>query len=173
MILVIIGYMGCGKSSVGKRLAVHLGYDFKDLDAQIESEEANTISEIFSTKGEIYFRKKENSTLKDLIKTSENLVIALGGGTPCYGDTMNFLASNTKIISVYIKTPLEVLTTRLYSEKSKRPVIAHIEKKEDLKDFIRKHLFERSFYYNKASKVIDANEDSVETIAEKIVAGLF
>lgn len=173
MILVLLGYMGCGKSSVGRQLAVHLGYEFIDLDVQIEKEEARTISEIFSEKGEIYFRKKENNTLKYLINTSENLVIALGGGTPCYSDTMNFLNSNPGTISVYIKTPLEVLTNRLYTEKSKRPVIAHIEKKEDLMDFIRKHLFERSFFYNQASLVIDAKDTSVEAIAKMIIARLF
>ena len=165
--------MGCGKSSVGKQLAANLGYEFKDLDTQIEEEEAKTISEIFLEKGEIYFRKKENKTLKHLINTSKNLVIATGGGTPCYNDTMNFLTSNPGIISVYIKTPLDVLTDRLFTEKSKRPIIAHLENKEVLTDFIRKHLFERSFYYSEASMIIDAQDASIETIAEMIVARLF
>ena len=173
MKIVLIGYMGSGKSSVGKQLAATLGYNFVDLDAQIEREETKTISEIFSEKGEIYFRKKENSVLKRFVNSTENLVLASGGGTPCYGDAIDFLTYKEKTITIYLKSSLDILTNRLFSERAIRPLISYIEDKDTLKDFIRKHLFERSFYYNQAKIVVNTDDTSIENIVEVIVSGLF
>ena len=83
MKIVLIGYMGSGKSAVGKQLASKLQILFKDLDNEIEILEGNSISQIFSDKGEIYFRKKEREILTDILTTEKNLVLATGGGTPC------------------------------------------------------------------------------------------
>ena len=94
--------MGSGKSSVGKQLASTLNYGFIDLDAQIEMKESMTISEVFSEKGEIYFRKKEIQVLNDLILSDKQSIIATGGGTPCYGNVMNFLTSEEKVITIYL-----------------------------------------------------------------------
>ena len=83
----LIGYMGSGKSTVGEKLAAKLNYDFIDLDKLIESDYKQTIPEIFSTKGEKEFRAMEHNTLKRLLE-KDNLVIACGGGTPCYYNSM-------------------------------------------------------------------------------------
>ena len=165
--------MGCGKSSVGSQLAKKLSYKYIDLDNQIEQVEGRSISEIFKQKGEIYFRKTENRTLKDTIDSTENLVISTGGGTPCYGDTMAYLLNCDKCITIFLKTSLSQLADRLFSEKQHRPLIAHIEDRHTLEDFIRKHLFERSYYYSQANLIVDTGDASVEEIVEQIIVKLF
>tara|TARA_R110000772_G_scaffold158193_1_gene269436 strand:+ start:68 stop:589 length:522 start_codon:yes stop_codon:yes gene_type:complete len=173
MKLVLIGYMGSGKSTVGMELARAIGYKFIDLDKHIELLEDKPISEIFKEKGEIYFRKLENRILKDLVSSENNVLISTGGGTPCYGNTMEFLSSQEETVTIYLKTSLTVLVDRLFTEKENRPLIAHIDDKTALIDFIRKHLFERSFYYNQAKLNIDTENASVGRIVEKIVSNLF
>ena len=165
--------MGSGKSSVGKALAASIGYNFFDLDSQIEFIEEKSISKIFYEKGEIYFRKRENLILKELMTSETNVVLAAGGGTPCYGDSMDFLLRQEETITIYLKASLSFLTDRLFQEKLNRPLIAHIDTKEILMDFIRKHLFERSYYYNQASLKIDVENVSVAELVKKITMALF
>lgn len=165
--------MGSGKSAVGIDLAVTLGYQFIDLDRHIELLEEASISEIFKEKGEIYFRKMENRILKELLSSETKVLISTGGGTSCYGDTMSFITNQKDTVAIYLKVSVAVLVDRLFAERSKRPLIAHISDKTDLNDFIRKHLFERSFYYNQATFNIDAENGSVKKIAEKIISILF
>ncbi|MGO3183510.1 MAG: shikimate kinase [Aequorivita sp.] len=173
MKIVLIGYMGSGKSSVGKKLAEVLKISFKDMDAEIEKEEGDSISEIFSKKGEIYFRNMENKTLKKLLSEPESYVLATGGGTPCYGDNMAAMASKEDVMTVYLKTPLEVLTSRLFLEKDKRPLLAHLKTEEDLNDYIRKHLFERVYDYNQSKFIVENDADDIQDTVEKIVFKLF
>ncbi|WP_452224330.1 shikimate kinase [Lacinutrix chionoecetis] len=172
MNIVLIGYMASGKSFIGKELAKVLGFKFIDLDDVIELKEKRSLSEIFSESGEIYFRKKEKQYLDSLLKTSINSVISLGGGTPCYFNTMDSLISKPKIKTVYLNVSIPVLVDRLREEKSKRPLIAHIKSDELLTEFIGKHLFERALFYNKAAYTINANRN-VNEIVEDIVLQLF
>ena len=173
MKIVLIGYMGSGKSRVGKMLSEKLQYLFKDLDEVVESSEENTIQDIFSLKGEIYFRKKEASILDNLLKLDEDIVLATGGGTPCYGTTMTDLNALEEVITIYLKTSLDTLTQRLFVEKNNRPLISHLQTTEELNDFIRKHLFERSYFYNQATMVIDTENAEAEDVVERIVLQLF
>src|SRR5690606_13294574 len=173
MKIVLIGYMASGKSFVGKKLAAVLGIPFKDLDAEIENQEGKSIPKIFSEKGEIYFRKVENEALKQIISKAEDFVLATGGGTHCYGNSMDLILSQKDVLSIYLKTPLDVLVARLLSEKENRPVVAHLDTEEKLNDFIRKHLFERSYYYNQAALIIDNGNESVNDTVEKIILKLF
>ncbi|GAA0727149.1 shikimate kinase [Aquimarina litoralis] len=173
MNIVLLGYMGCGKSSIAKALAGKLKMNSIDLDDYIEDQENKTITQIFADQGEIYFRKRENKYLKQLLETHTNHIISLGGGTPCFAGNMDLLKDNNHNKSVYLKTSLEELVDRLFLEKEKRPLIAHITLKEDLKDFIRKHLFERSFYYNQAAYIVSTDEKTVEEIALEIESTLF
>jgi shikimate kinase len=99
-------------------------------------------------------------------------VLATGGGTPCYGDSMMFLSSQKDVKTIYLKASLDILTARLEEEKEHRPLLAHLKTKEDFNDFIRKHLFERSFYYNQSNFIIDNNDTVAETL-EKIILKLF
>ncbi|SRX55561.1 shikimate kinase [Aequorivita sp. CIP111184] len=173
MKIVLIGYMGSGKSSVGKKLAAVLGFTFKDLDSIIENQESCSITEIFSKKGEIYFRKIENEILKTTLSVPGNLILATGGGTPCYADSMSFMTETKDVVTLYLKTPLDVLSTRLFNEKLKRPLLVHLKREEELNDFIRKHLFERAFYYNQANVIIDNGSGNIADTVEKIILKLF
>ena len=172
MKIVLIGYMGSGKSAVGKHLASILKIDFKDLDNEIEADEKQSIAQIFSKKSEIYFRKREKETLKTVIDTKNDFVLATGGGTPCYGDTMDLLLKDKEILIIYLRTPIPVLTERIFPKKSKRPLIAHIETKEDLNEFISKHIFERSQFYNRASLTFNIENKTISEIVAEIILEL-
>ena len=165
--------MGSGKSSVASLLGPALGFRQTDLDSEIEAIEKQSISELFNSKGEIYFRRKEAEFLTSLLSVNDKLVLATGGGTPCYGKVMNDLLEMDQVITIYLKNSLETLTNRLFVEKDSRPLIAHLENKSDLNDFIRKHLFERSFYYSQANMIIDCDGLSPKEIVEKILLRLF
>ncbi|WP_378185124.1 shikimate kinase [Aquimarina sp. W85] len=168
MNIVLLGYMGSGKSLIGKKLSKNIGFDFLDLDTYIEKQEKKSISLIFSEKGEVYFRKKETFYLKELLKSTKNSVIALGGGTPCFGDNMQSILNDDAHKSVYLQTSLDVLTDRLFNQRNKRPMISHIKSKVLLHDFIRKHLFERSFYYNQSLYKIQTDHKTVDQIIDEI-----
>ncbi|MDR1877610.1 MAG: shikimate kinase [Flavobacteriaceae bacterium] len=166
MIISLTGYMGSGKTTVGKLLAKYLNFVFIDLDDYIISNEKRSITELFSGKGEIYFRKVENSCLREILN-KDNIVLSLGGGTPVYHDNMDLI--NDKSISFYLKmNPLE-LAKRLIPEKEHRPLISHLND-ENIEEFIAKHLFERSPYYEKAKYKININHRSVEETCNEIIA---
>ncbi|MEL6813050.1 MAG: shikimate kinase [Bacteroidota bacterium] len=173
MNLVLIGYMGSGKTSVGKELARSLNFTFTDLDSAIENSLGMTISEIFASKGEIFFRKQEAEVLKEVLSDQTKLVLATGGGTPCYGTVMQDLSNRDHTTTIYLKNNLDILTKRLFQEKEHRPLIAHLETEELLNDFLRKHLFERTFYYNQADYIINCDELTVTDIVENILLKLF
>lgn len=164
--------MGSGKSTVGQHLANVLNIPFYDLDQEIEKELKNTIPEIFKDKGEIFFRKTEYEVLVSRLENTNNYVLALGGGTPCYGNVMQLINKRNDVVSIFLHMPVKELTERLFSEKTKRPLIAHLETKEELNDFIRKHIFERNFYYNQADSKVQANA-TIEKIVSEIVLQLF
>ncbi|MFT5078094.1 MAG: shikimate kinase [Planctomycetota bacterium] len=173
MKIVLIGYMGSGKSVIGSGLAKVLSTSFYDLDAEIEKEESLSIASVFVEKGEIYFRKKERATLLRLLVQNNQSIIATGGGTPCYGNMMETILSKPDVIVIYLKASLETLTQRLSDEKEKRPLIAHLKTEVGLNDFIRKHLFERNFYYFQAERTINVDDKTVVEIVEEIVVDLF
>lgn len=167
MNVILIGYMASGKSSVGKILASKLKYEFIDLDDYIEKMEQKSVSTIFKLKGEIYFRKLEAEHLKTILETKDNIVLSLGGGTPCYGNNMELVLSDSNSKSVFLKTGIPTLVERLENEKSKRPLIAHIETNELLTEFIGKHLFERSQFYNLAEeKIVTDGKRETEIVEE-------
>ncbi|NJB38007.1 MULTISPECIES: shikimate kinase [Flavobacteriaceae] len=166
MKIILLGYMGSGKSTVGKELAKQVGLSFLDLDEEIEKKENLKISEIFSHKGEIYFRKLETAVLSELLKSDENFILSLGGGTPCYGNNMQLVQEATTL-SFYLNLSVGNLTERLLSEKAKRPLIAS-QADEELAEFIGKHLFERNPFYQKANHVINCNGKNLEEVLAAI-----
>ncbi len=163
-----MGYMGSGKSSVADILANNLKMNTVDLDLYIEKKEGSSIPELFKTKGEIYFRKKEREYLKDILEEPGAKIISLGGGTPCYGNNLELIKNSLNIVTFYLSVPLETLTERLWLDKNNRPLISHFETKTALNDFIRKHVFERSFYYNQAKYVIQTEGKSLNEVAGEI-----
>ncbi|WP_406684462.1 shikimate kinase [Seonamhaeicola sp. MEBiC1930] len=169
MIIVLIGYMGSGKSSIGRRLVKKLDYRLIDLDDFIEEKENASVKEIFESKGEIYFRKKEEQYLKELLKLKENVILSLGGGTPCFGNNMQYITEAKNAKSFYLKGSITKLADKLIKKKAKRPLIAHIETKEALAEFIGKHLFERSHYYSKAEYHVVTDGKTKDEITKEIL----
>ncbi len=159
--------MGVGKSYIGRKLSKEFMIDFFDLDSYIESYEKKTISDLFSERGEIYFRSIENKYLESILNKNIKYVISTGGGTPCYSNNMELIKKNKNLKSFYLKSSGNQLTNRLFSEKEKRPLISNINSKKDLNSFISKHLFERNVFYNQADYIIDIeNKNTIEVISE-------
>jgi len=165
--------MTSGKSTIGKLLAKKLNYVFLDLDTYIEEKANMTIPNIFANKGEIYFRKLESINLQEVISSSKNTVLSLGGGTPCYANNMEVILNANNSISVYLNVSLNELVNRLEKEKQQRPLVSHLKTKGEMLEFVGKHLFERSNYYNQANIVIDTDNKSKEKIIENIILQLF
>ena len=150
--IVLLGYMGSGKSLLGRQLAARLGLPFTDLDAHIESEAGMPIPEIFEKRGELFFRKKEHELLKALLESGEAGVLSLGGGTPAYAGNMDLVTTATPH-TFYLQHSIPSLVDRLEKERERRPLIAHLPATE-LYDFIGKHLFDRIPFYTRASHTI-------------------
>tara|TARA_B100001778_G_C18437343_1_gene560736 strand:+ start:129 stop:659 length:531 start_codon:yes stop_codon:yes gene_type:complete len=165
--IILFGYMGVGKSYIGRKLSKEFMIDFFDLDSYIESYEKKSISDLFSERGEIYFRSIENKYLESILNKNIKYVISTGGGTPCYSNNMELIKKNKNLKSFYLKSSSNQLTNRLFSEKEKRPLISNINSKKDLNSFISKHLFERNVFYNQADYIIDIeNKNTIEVISE-------
>jgi shikimate kinase len=170
MKVILVGYMGSGKSSVGKLLASKLRVSFYDLDTIIEENEQQSVTELFENKGEIYFRKLENTILKLVLQKTEPFVLSLGGGTPCYHNNHELLLQDD-VVSFYLKGNAITLANRLQDEKVKRPLLSTVNENE-LIDFINKHLFDRSFYYHQVHHVISIDEKSLEKLVAEILLKL-
>ena len=168
--ILIVGYMGSGKSVIGKMLANQLKIAFYDLDDLIENRLQTSISEIFQQKGEIFFRKIEHQILNELMANDENFVLSLGGGTPCYANN-HLLLSAENVTSIYLNASIETLFNRLILERKNRPLIANLHD-DDFKEYIAKHLFDRSYFYNQATHKILVNGKAVSEITSEIVDGL-
>ena len=162
-----MGYMGCGKSALGNKLAQSNSLSFIDLDDYIEIQEKTTIYMIFEKYGELYFRKKERFYLEKLLSENSKAIIALGGGTPCYFDNIDYI-SKKELNTLYLKTTPKELVKRLFEQRDHRPMIAHLKTKEKLEEFIAKHLFERIPYYIKARHHLITDDQSVENLSLKI-----
>ena len=169
MIIVLIGYMGSGKSSIGRKLSKKLNCKLVDLDDYIVEKEKTSVKEIFESKGEIYFRKKEEEYLQTLLKTEENTILSLGGGTPCFGNNMDYVLASKDTKSFYLRGSVPKLTDKLVLKKDKRPLIANIETKEELAEFIGKHLFERSPYYSRAEHIITTDSKTKKEVVVEIL----
>jgi len=172
MIVALMGYMGSGKSTIGKELATLLNYKFLDLDTYISEKEDAAITEVFHKKGEIYFRKKEAEYLNDILNAEDDIVLALGGGTPCYGHNLKMLLDNDRVRLFYLKLSIPSLSQRLFEEKEERPLISHLNNEDDLTEFIGKHLFERTAYYNQAEHIIVADGKTPKDIIETMLMSL-
>ena len=157
--------MGCGKSKIAELLAKKYHLPVFELDELIEKRTNLSISELFKSKGEIYFRKIENEIYNEIINSDKEFILSTGGGTTCYYDNHESLKDYN---SFYLKATIETLVNRLKTEKSKRPLISNFND-EELAEFISKHLFERSFYYYHAKHKISVDNKSKEEIVNEII----
>jgi shikimate kinase len=150
-IIYIIGFMGSGKSTAGKKLASALGWRFIDLDKKIEEKTGKSIQEIFTQNGEDYFRDLETRELKNL-NSSLNTVISTGGGTPCYSNNMDYMLSTG--LTIYLKLTPGQLKSRLSDSKGERPLIKDL-KPTELLSFIEKKLADRVLWYEKSELIFE------------------
>lgn len=149
--IILIGYMGAGKTTVGKDLAKQLGLTFYDLDWYIETRMRKKIPEIFAERGEDGFRKIEHNMLHEVAEF-ENVVISCGGGTPCFFDNMDYLNSQSDV--VYLRATPETLFKHLKMGKGVRPLLQG-KNDEELIVFIREQLAKREEFYSKANHIVD------------------
>ncbi len=149
-LIFLIGFMGCGKTTLGRKLASRLGYEFMDLDDIFEEKVGMTIAEYFSAFGEDVFRKLESEVLKQT-NYPENAVVSTGGGLPCFFDNMDWMNAHGK--TVYIKLSPKTLANRLENEKDQRPVLR--DHGDNLAAFIAGKLAERDEFYEQAAVIAD------------------
>jgi len=162
--LYLIGFMGSGKTSVGKKLAKKLNYKFIDLDNEIEKRINCSILDCFAKFGEDKFREIENQILKESFKYSKT-IISTGGGTPCFYNNISLINNNG--FSIYLKADVKLLSHRLINAKQTRPLIKN-KSKEELDIYIKNLLSKRENFYNQAKLIIDAINANVNIIAKKL-----
>jgi shikimate kinase len=163
-ILYIIGFMGSGKTTAGKRIASLLNWSFIDLDKRIEAHAGMKIPEIFSLHGEDHFRNIEAEALRSLV-TYSNTVISTGGGTPCYGSNMEFMLQTG--LTVYLKLTPGQLMSRLNNASEERPLIKNLTG-ENLLSFIREKLQDREKWYEKSEFIIDGFDLDLTNLNSRI-----
>lgn len=158
--VILVGFMGCGKSTLGKKLANKLNVPFIDSDHEIEGHFQKSIGELFAEHGESHFRELEAEYIEAL-DLREDFVLATGGGMPCFGDNMDRL--NNTGTTFYLERSPKELAHRLSNAKAQRPLISGMEK-EELLEFIENKLQERDEYYKKAKVILGRDEQSPEGV---------
>jgi shikimate kinase len=167
-LVYIIGFMGCGKSTAGKKLASLLGWSFIDLDKRIEEYTGNTIPEIFSKYGEDYFRNVESKILRS-VESQTNTVISTGGGSPCHGDNMDYMVKTG--LTIYLKLTPGQLKTRLSESTAERPLIKEINN-EELLGFIEEKLAFREKWYNRAKIIFEGFDIDISKLHSLVLANI-
>ncbi len=162
--IFLIGMTGAGKTFWGKKIATALHKEFFDLDEEIERKEQKTIVQIFLDHGEKFFRQKEAEILKSF-KKKKGIVLATGGGTPCFFGNLTWLNKNG--VTIWIDEPANILVDRLMHEKNHRPLIRDFESNE-LMHFLEKKMEERNPCFSKAAFHLESPVHLLEDILKKI-----
>ncbi|MBE6209503.1 MAG: shikimate kinase [Rikenellaceae bacterium] len=166
MVIFLIGYMGCGKSKLGRKLAPALGYKLADTDKIIEEGVGKSVADIFAERGEAWFRAQERAVLESFANYPENIIVSTGGGMPCKGDNMELMKQIG--ITVYLKrTPQNIVSRISEHGRWKRPAIRGMND-EELLAYIEANLPGREPFYSQASLVIDCTAMGDEDIIEHI-----
>lgn len=167
--IILIGYMGAGKTTVGRQLAKQLGLQFYDLDWYIESRRHKTVAQLFQEYGEEGFRQIEHNMLHEVAEF-EDVVISCGGGTPCFFDNIDYMNQQGQV--VYLRCNPETLRGHLLMGKTERPLLKG-KGPEELIDFIKEQLQQREPFYTKARYSLDVtlmdNYDKIQTSVDKII----
>lgn len=166
--VIIIGYMGSGKTTVGHALSQELGLPFYDLDWYIETRMHRTVKQIFDEKGEEGFRKIEHNLLHEVAEF-EDVIISCGGGTPCFFDNIDYI--NRQGETVYLKCTTDVLYKHLKMGKTVRPLLLN-KTPDEVKTFIEAQLKQREPFYAKAKHIVDVslmdNKEKIKTTVDAI-----
>ena len=167
MKLFLIGYMGCGKSSLGRKLAKAANFRFVDMDSMIEQREGASVSDIFAYAGEEYFRRVERNIIEEIAQVQESLVISTGGGVPTWEDNMERINSIGE--SFYLRRTARQIASRLSPHgRNKRPKLRGLND-EELVEFMTRNMAEREPYYMQATHVVDCSDKSDESLVEYIL----
>lgn len=152
-LLFLVGYMGCGKSTLGRKVARRLGVEFADTDALLEQREGASVADVYQLAGEEYFRKAERAVLDELIDSGRRFVVSTGGGLPTWSD--NMARMNAAGTTVYLRRPAEQIACRLSPYgRQKRPRLRGLSDAE-LVDFMRRDMADREPFYTQALLVAD------------------
>ena len=163
--IFLIGFMAAGKSTVGRALADRLGFDLVDTDIVIEERMGKPLAEVVATRGEEFFRSLESALLDEIIASdsSVNIVVACGGGMPCFGDNMAKMLTHGTVI--YLQSSEEALFDRLLADKQHRFLICN-KNADELSEYIRTTLALRSRYYCKADLIVANNGTAADCLAD-------
>lgn len=156
--IFLIGYMGSGKSAMGRLLSQRLSFSFIDLDHYIEGKFHKTIAQLFKDEGEASFREKEKSCLRE-VGEFENIVIATGGGAPCFFDSMEYM--NQQGLTIYLKLQPEQLVARLQKGKAGVRPLINGKTPDELLEYIQTMLEKRRIHYEKAQVVIEGDDQEI------------
>lgn len=159
--IILLGYMGSGKSTLGKKLARELSVPFYDLDKLIAEKEGRSVSELFALHGEAYFRELEQKMLRDTLSIQGSWVLSVGGGTPCFFDNMKVM--NEVGMTVFIHMPVGALAERLRHAKEKRPLLEQVAP-DLLENHIAQHMQERIPFYSQAKYTIEGLSVKVQDV---------
>ncbi len=151
--ILLIGYMGAGKTTIGKALSDEIQVPFYDLDWYIETRMHRSVKQLFDERGEEGFRKIEQAMLHEVAEF-ENVIIACGGGTPCFFDNMDYM--NQQGTTVYLKATPETLHAHLKIGRKVRPLLLN-RTAEEVEKFIAEQVAQRDYYYSKAKYILDVN----------------
>ncbi len=167
-LVFMCGFMGCGKTTQGKKLAKEIGYHFIDLDDYITNQQDKEITELFAEVGEEEFRKIETAALQECINDNLKALIALGGGTPCFNNNIELLKSSGKII--YLEMTAEALYNRLFnpSAKQDRPLVRD-KSNEEMLLYIENLLKVREVFYKQADIITDGVTVDIEGLKNKVL----
>lgn len=166
--IFLIGYMGAGKTTVGRKLAKEMNLSFIDLDLYIEGRYHRSIRQLFAERGEEAFRDIEKRLLYEVAEF-EDVLVSTGGGTPCFFDNMEFM--NMAGTTIYLKVSVDELASRLESCKQTRPVLQN-RSGEELRSFIKENLEARTAFYEKANIIYDAEQMMTEADVQAITENL-
>lgn len=164
MRIYLIGYMGSGKSRLGRRLSDHMGVQFVDMDDYIEERNYKTVPQIFAEEGEDGFRKKERRALEELSEFTD-IVIATGGGAPCFFDNMELMNKTGE--TVFLNIDPTILADRLMKSKTERPLIKG-KSREELVAFIDETLKSRNQFYSQAKFEISEPDFDLDELQQLI-----
>ena len=162
MRIFLIGFMGCGKSTIGRALASALNFTFIDLDTFLEKRYFRSIPQIFAEEGEAGFRLKERKILEE-VSAFDDVIVATGGGVPCFFDNMDLM--NKTGFCVFLDVDTDSLVNRLIHAKTERPLIKE-KSPEELHVFIEGLLAKRRPFYEKAEYILKGSEISPELVVE-------
>ena len=165
MKIFLLGFMGSGKSYWGRQLSQKLQVPFFDLDEQIVNSEGTSINDIFDKKGEEYFRLLEKDTLHIITESRESMIMACGGGTPCFFNNIEYM--NQEGTTVWLDVPMKVLYERLIKERARRPLLKNLSD-DQVWSFILKKFADRKIYYEQSEIIINEDPILLDSLIEKV-----